>query len=152
MQIQPMKLYENTWVVDDNGVRIFILAGKEKALIIDTGMSGLPVRDIARQAADLPLMLLNTHADGDHTGGNDAFDEFYMHPSEAIVYHKIQKGKGRMLPVFDGDLIDLGQGAEVPDRRRPDPGRRRYLYVRPSQRYGGLYCRTRKTVAAGKGI
>jgi glyoxylase-like metal-dependent hydrolase (beta-lactamase superfamily II) len=53
-------------------------------------------------------MLLNTHADGDHTGGNDAFDEFYMHPSEAIVYHKIQKGKGRMLPVFDGDLIDLG--------------------------------------------
>ena len=93
MQIQPMKLYENTWVVDDNGVRIFILAGKEKALIIDTGMSGLPVRDIARQAADLPLMLLNTHADGDHTGGNDAFDEFYMHPSEAIVYHKIQKGK-----------------------------------------------------------
>jgi glyoxylase-like metal-dependent hydrolase (beta-lactamase superfamily II) len=108
MQIQPMILYENTWVVDDNGVRIFILAGKEKALIIDTGMSGLPVRDIARQAADLPLMLLNTHADGDHTGGNDAFDEFYMHPSEAIVYHKIQKGKGRMLPVFDGDLIDLG--------------------------------------------
>ena len=80
MQIQPMILYENTWVVDDNGVRIFILAGKEKALIIDTGMSGLPVRDIARQAADLPLMLLNTH----------------------------QKGKGRMLPVFDGDLIDLG--------------------------------------------
>jgi glyoxylase-like metal-dependent hydrolase (beta-lactamase superfamily II) len=109
-----MKLYENTWVLDDNGVRIFILAGNEKALIIDTGMSGLPVRDAARQVTDLPLMLLNTHADRDHVGGNEAFDEFYMHPSEAIVYFNMQNGKGRMLPVFDGDEIDLGgRTAEV---------------------------------------
>jgi len=34
---------------------------------------------------------------------NNVFEEFYMHPSEAMVYHNIHRGKGRMLPVFDGD-------------------------------------------------
>lgn len=28
-----------SWVVDDQGVRIFILAGSEKALIVDSGMT-----------------------------------------------------------------------------------------------------------------
>lgn len=108
MSEQIVKLYENTWTVEDNGVRIFILAGTEKALIVDTGRTGIAIRDAARQVTDLPLMLLNTHADLDHIAGNDTFEEFYMHPSEAIVYHNIHHGKGKMLPVFDGDVLDLG--------------------------------------------
>ena len=102
------ELYEKTWAVEDDGVRIFILAGAEKSLIIDTGRTGMPVLEAVRKVTDLPVMLLNTHADPDHIAGNDAFEEFYMHPSEAIVYHSIHHGKGRMLPVFDGDEIDLG--------------------------------------------
>ena len=35
------ELFENTWTLEDNGVRIFLLAGKEKALLIDTGMTGI---------------------------------------------------------------------------------------------------------------
>ena len=108
MPDQIVKLYENTWAIEDTGVRCFILAGKTKALLIDTGRTGMALRDIARAVTNLPLVLLNTHADPDHIAGNDAFDEFYMHPSEAIVYHNIHHGKGKMLPVFDGDVIDLG--------------------------------------------
>ena len=108
MVYQIIKLYENTWMIEDMGVRIFILAGNEKALVIDTGMTGLPICDIVRHVTDLPVVLLNTHADPDHIAGNDAFVEFYMHPSEAIIYHNIHHRKGRMLPVFDGDVIDLG--------------------------------------------
>ena len=108
MTDQIVKLYDNTWAIQDMGVRIFILAGSEKALVIDTGMSALPVQDIVRQVTDLPVMLLNTHADPDHIAGNDAFGEFFMHPSEAIVYHNIHHRKGKILPVFDGDEIDLG--------------------------------------------
>ena len=102
------KLYENTWAIDDSGVRIFVLTGKEKTLVIDTGMNALPIRDIVSQITDLPPILLNTHADPDHISGNGAFPTFYMHPSEAIVYHHIHHGKGKMIPVFDGDRIDLG--------------------------------------------
>ena len=90
------------------GVRIFLLTGKERALVIDTGMTGIDVPSEVRKHTDLPFMLLNTHADRDHVAGNDRFSEFYMHPSEAAFYHNVQKGTGKIIPVFDGDEIDLG--------------------------------------------
>lgn len=102
------ELYEKTWAETDNGVRIFLLAGTEKALVVDTGMTGLDIRKLAAEHTDLPLFLLNTHADMDHIAGNGQFDDFFMHPSEAFLYRNMQHGKGRMHPVYDGDRIDLG--------------------------------------------
>lgn len=102
------ELFANTWAETDQGVRIFLLAGREKALLIDTGMTGLDLHAITSLHTDLPLQLLNTHADRDHIAGNAQFPEFYMHPSEAAFYRNVQHGNGRLLPVFDGDLIDLG--------------------------------------------
>lgn len=71
-----------SWVVDDQGVRIFILAGSEKALIVDSGMTGLNVMGLARKYTNLPLELLNTHADMDHIAGNGSFRMFFMHPGD----------------------------------------------------------------------
>ncbi len=102
------ELFENTWALEDMGVRIFLLAGRERALVIDTGMSGLDIPSEVRKHTSLPFELLNTHADRDHIGGNSAFSEFYMHPSEFAFYRNVQKGEGRMIPVFGGDVIDLG--------------------------------------------
>ncbi len=61
-------LYENTWMIEDAGVRIFILKGSEKTLVIDTGRSGLDLRPELQD--DTPYELLNTHADPDHIAGN----------------------------------------------------------------------------------
>ena len=102
------ELYANTWTEIDQGVRIFLLAGKEKALLIDTGMTGLDLYSMIALHTDLPVQLLNTHADRDHIAGNSQFPEFYMHPSEAAFYRNVQHRSGKLLPVFDGDLIDLG--------------------------------------------
>ena len=102
------EIFENTWAELDKGVRFFLLTGAEKALVIDTGMNGLDIRGIVSATTDLPFELLNTHADRDHIGGNAQFASFYMHPSEAAFYYNEQNGRGRMLPVFDGDVIDLG--------------------------------------------
>ena len=108
-RITPMReLFENTWALEDMGVRIFLLAGKERALVMDTGMTGLDVQSEIRKHTNLPFELLNTHADRDHIAGNSQFPEFYMHPSEAAFYRNVQMGTGRMIPVFDGDEIDLG--------------------------------------------
>lgn len=102
------KLFENTWALEDQGVRIFLLAGEKSALVIDTGMTAPDIHGLIPQMTGLPYRLLNTHADRDHISGNFRFEKFYMHPSEAAFYYNTQGGKGRILPVFEGDVIDLG--------------------------------------------
>ncbi len=102
------ELFENTWMLEDGHVRIFFLAGTETLLIVDSGISCPDIRAAGKQVSPLPQELFNTHADPDHISANAAFESFYMHPSEAHVYRHLRHGKGKMIPVFDGDLIDLG--------------------------------------------
>ena len=102
------ELFCNTWAEEDEMVRIFLAAGTKKALIIDTGVTGKDVRAMAAIHTMLPCELLFTHADRDHVAGKQDFGSFYMHPSEAFLYRNAQHGTGRIAPVFDGDVIDLG--------------------------------------------
>ena len=101
------ELFANTWTEDVDDVRVFLLTGTDKALLIDTGMPGLPFPDLITEHTDLPVEVLITHADEDHIGGNKFFDEFYIHPSEMAFYRR-NGGNGALKPVFDGDTIDLG--------------------------------------------
>ena len=107
MDYSIVQMNQNTWRIEDNGVRVFLLAGEDRALLIDSGMQHHNARDIARSLTSLPVELLNTHADMDHIGSNEQFDSFYMHPAEEANYRRSGKG-GRMIPVQDGDLLDLG--------------------------------------------
>ena len=102
------QLFKDTWAELDQGVRIFLLTGTKGALVVDSGMTGLDIHGMIAEHTDLPCRLLNTHADRDHIAGNSQFPEFYMHPSEAACYRNLQKGSGRLIPVFGGDVIDLG--------------------------------------------
>lgn len=100
---------QHTWRIEDGDmVRIFLLEGDTAALVVDTGMTLPNTKEIAQTLTKLPLKLINTHADVDHISGNEAFGCFYMHPAEWISYHDIQKKKGTLIPVQDGDVIDLG--------------------------------------------
>ncbi len=62
---------------------------------------------MAEELTELPLILINTHADPDHISGNGAFEEFYMSPDEEDNYRE-NGGKGTIIPVKEGDVIDLG--------------------------------------------
>lgn len=107
MQYEVIRMNENSWRIEDNGVRFFLLTGTERALLIDTGMNAHDVRAIAAQLTGLPLSLLNTHADRDHIGNNEQFEAFYMHPAEEPLYRRSGK-PGTVIPVAEGDTIDLG--------------------------------------------
>ena len=102
-----IRINDNTWRIEDNGVRFFLLAGTEKALLIDSGMNTPDAKQIAESITKLPIMLLNTHADPDHISGNGSFNCFYMHPDEEDNY-RTHGGPGTILPVKDNDIIDLG--------------------------------------------
>ena len=108
MSYEMIQMSPNTWRIEDGGVRFFLLAGTEKALLIDSGMAVNNARDIAEDLTGLPVFLLNTHADRDHTGSNGQFERFYMHPAEEPVYRASGK-TGTVDPVQEGDIINLGQ-------------------------------------------
>ncbi len=107
MDQQIIQMNRNTWRIEDNGVRVFLLTGTEKALLIDSGMQMRNAKDIAETLTSLPVELLNTHVDPDHIGSNGQFGSFYMHPDEESYYRCMGMG-GTVIPVRDGDELDLG--------------------------------------------
>lgn len=107
MGCEVFAVNEITWRIENEGVRFFLLAGQERALLIDTGMTAPDARQIAESLTALPLSLLNTHSDRDHISGNGAFSSLYMHPAEEAHYRSLG-GTGTVVPVRDGDELDLG--------------------------------------------
>ena len=103
-----IQIDDSTWRIEDNFVRMFLLEGTEKALLIDSGLTTKNAKELAEGLTKKPLILLNTHSDGDHIAGNEAFGSFYMHPADEPNYRKMGK-TGTLLPVEDGDVIDLGE-------------------------------------------
>ena len=106
--MEIIRINDDTWRIEDGHVRFFLLVGSEKALLIDSGMQTANAKEIAQSLTRLPVELLNTHADPDHIAGNAAFDRFYMNPAEACNYYNRHNGTGTMVPVTDGDVIELG--------------------------------------------
>ena len=102
-----IRINGNTWRIEDGGVRFYLFRGSERAALIDTGINRPDARRIAESLTDLPLILINTHADPDHISGNGAFDRFYMSPAEEPNY-RAHGGTGELIPVREGDVIDLG--------------------------------------------
>lgn len=104
---ETIRIDRDTWRLEDGTVRMFLLCGTERALLIDSGMNTPDIRTEVEKLTDLPLSLLNTHADPDHISGNSAFEEVYMSPEEERDYRAFG-GTCAVVPVKEGDVIDLG--------------------------------------------
>ncbi|MBN1683378.1 MBL fold metallo-hydrolase [Candidatus Bathyarchaeota archaeon] len=53
----------------------YLVLGEEKAALIDSGNGIGDIKDLTEELTDLPIEVINTHAHGDHVGGNWAFEE-----------------------------------------------------------------------------
>ncbi len=104
---EVIKTNENTWRIEDGMVRFYLLCGNEKAALIDSGMNCPDAKQTAQELTDLPLILINTHADRDHISGISAFSDFYMSPNEEENL-RAHNAQGKILPIHEGDVIDLG--------------------------------------------
>ncbi len=107
-EAQVFPIDENTWRIQEDMVRSFLLAGTKEALLIDSGFHVANMKEIAEGLTNLPVKLLNTHADRDHIGCNNAFDSFYMSMAEASNYYHGENRHGTIIPIEHGDVLDLG--------------------------------------------
>ncbi len=132
-----IQMNETTWRIEDGMVRMFLLTGTKEALLVDSGINTPNAKEIAESITDLPVKLINTHADGDHISGNEAFGEFYIHQSEEVNYRF--RGKARtIIPVQQGDVLDLGdRPLEIIDLPGHTPGSIGILDVKNRVLIGG---------------
>lgn len=80
-------IFENTTqIVDEMGDCAYLIKGKEKAVLIDTGMSKQPIVEVTRTLSELPVEVLLTHGHIDHIAQNGDFEKVWMHPADLEVY------------------------------------------------------------------
>jgi glyoxylase-like metal-dependent hydrolase (beta-lactamase superfamily II) len=102
--------FDVTWV------NIYLIAGRERAAVIDSGMGMADLLPVCRQLTDLPLINVCTHTHWDHVGGSHQFDERLVHSLEAPRLSKSYpvgeithiKAAPATSELTDGDLVDLG--------------------------------------------
>jgi glyoxylase-like metal-dependent hydrolase (beta-lactamase superfamily II) len=61
---------------------IWHVRGRDRDLLIDTGMGVASLHDATRHLIDKPVLAVATHTHLDHTGGHYEFDECLVHASE----------------------------------------------------------------------
>ena len=55
----------------------FLILGREKAILFDTGMGISNIRAVVEQLTKLPVTVVNSHTHNDHVGDNWRFDTIY---------------------------------------------------------------------------
>ncbi|MBQ7613699.1 MAG: MBL fold metallo-hydrolase [Butyrivibrio sp.] len=106
---EVIKIDDNTWRFEDGFVRFFLVEGDEKAAMIDSGVNCPNALEMAKELTDKPVILINTHGDGDHTSGTNGFSHIYIHPSDFEKCEVNTRYPGTELKeIKDGDVIDLG--------------------------------------------
>jgi hydroxyacylglutathione hydrolase len=88
-------------------VNIYLVVGKEKAIVIDTGYPGDIEPNEIKAITPLPFMVVNTHAHPDHSGSNNAFEKVYIHEAD-LEACKRYSGNTELVPIKDGYVFDLG--------------------------------------------
>lgn len=78
------ELAPGTWLVaEPSHVNCYLVAGTERAVLVDTGLGLGDIRSAAQSLTDLPITVVNTHSHSDHRGGNWRFDDVAAHPLAA---------------------------------------------------------------------
>ncbi len=117
------KLEDNMWVVETADMTtMYIVEGKDKAILIDTGTKCNDLDKIVRKITHKPLYIVVTHYHPDHAGNIRYFKEIYMHPADTVLFDKFlsdTKYEGRINFVTDGCVFDLGGGTKIEVKHMP---------------------------------
>ncbi|MBN2352687.1 MAG: MBL fold metallo-hydrolase [Spirochaetales bacterium] len=79
-------LDDRTWLINDHGRSlIYLAAGNERALLIDTGWGVGDLSSLVASLTPLPLVVANTHGHPDHFSGNGAFQRVHLNAADRFM-------------------------------------------------------------------
>lgn len=105
------------WIDDRRGASIYLIEGRDRALVVDTGFCDTDFLGMIRSLTRLPFDLAVTHCHGDHMYHLDKFERYYMNERDRPLldgsrlretYSKKDYSRAALLPIEDGSVIDLG--------------------------------------------
>lgn len=106
------KMESGIWVISDYcHSSMYVVEGRDKALLIDTGMGTGDLKGFVKKITDKPLEVIITHAHWDHTGQVELFENPYMsHKEEEIIplFDVLDINIANFRDIKDGDVFDLG--------------------------------------------
>ena len=87
------QLYKDTYAITDSGlgqgkVFMYLLVGKEKALLVDSGFGLLDLKAIIGSITDKQVICVCTHGHVDHALGACQFSQAFIHSKDFDVYRK----------------------------------------------------------------
>jgi glyoxylase-like metal-dependent hydrolase (beta-lactamase superfamily II) len=111
------------WRLDEHGnVNMYLVVGKKKAMLIDTGCGEPGLEAAVRSVTDLPLVVVNTHGHSDHAAGNRFFPVVHVHPKDSRVARYYAGAMAVVDDAVEGTSFDLGGRSlrviEVPGHTR----------------------------------
>ena len=74
---------------------IWHVRGRDRDLLIDTGMGIASLREAARHLLEKPVIAVATHTHSDHIGGHHEFDDCLVHSAEADALRR-PTGRGTL--------------------------------------------------------
>lgn len=103
------KISSGVWSLEQEMVRCFLIVGQQRAMLLDTGAAPCDLPALIREITPLPLVVLNTHGDGDHTAGDHYFPDIHAHPEEFPIIRRFRPELSCTLhPITGLSSFDLG--------------------------------------------
>lgn len=86
---------DHVWAVDEFGADMcYVVEGKERAVVVDTGYGFGNLRNTVEQITNLPYVVVNTHGHMDHVCGNWQFEtDTYMNEADLFLIEPEYIGK-----------------------------------------------------------
>ncbi len=104
------QIAKGVYLIDEGGkVNMYLVLGKERAALIDTGNGEAGLAAFVSTLTSLPVVVINTHGHSDHASGNRYFAVAYIHAEDlAMAQRSGGSRKTSYLQIAEGDSIDLG--------------------------------------------
>lgn len=103
--LKTRELFAELYALEDERVRQFLVIGEGRALLFDAGFADSGVLETVRALTDLPIDVVMTHGDPDHSGGLADFGSCRMNAGD---WSLVKDGSVQLAPLDEGEIVACG--------------------------------------------